>query len=79
MPASSSAATRRSLEPAPSTFTVSTPASFTKRIACATVSLSDTWNEPNGMSATTSARVVPRRTARDSSSISSTVIGVVES
>ena len=78
MPAST-IARARSIGPAPSSFTASAPASFTKRIAFRTASSSETWNVPNGMSAITSGRRAPRVTARVSMSISSIVAGTVES
>ena len=56
MPASTIARTRESIAPAPSSFTASAPASFTKRMAFSTASSSETWKEPNGMSAITSGR-----------------------
>ena len=79
MPAPTIARTRESIAPAPSSFTASAPASLTKRIALRTASSSETWNEPNGMSAITSGRRAPRVTARVSTSISSIVAGTVES
>ena len=57
MPAATIARTRESIAPAPSSFTASAPASFTKRIAFSIASSSETWNEPNGMSAITSGRL----------------------
>ena len=79
IPAPTRASTRESVGPAPSILTASAPASFTNRIAFRTASSSETWNEPNGMSATTRARATPRVTAPVSMSISSTVTGTVES
>ena len=67
--------TRVSVGPAPSSLTASAPASLTKRIAFSSASVSETWNEPNGMSAITSGRRAPRVTARVSTSISSIVAG----
>ena len=55
MPAPTSAWTRESVGPAPSSLTASAPASLTKRTALRSASSSETWNEPNGMSATTRA------------------------
>ena len=78
-PAPTIACTRESIVPAPSILTASAPASLTKRIAFVTASSSDTWKEPNGMSATMSGRRAPRVTARVSTSISSIVAGTVES
>ena len=78
-PAPTIAWTRESIVPAPSILTASAPASLTKRIAFVTASSSDTWKEPNGMSATISGRRAPRVTARVSTSISSIVAGTVES
>jgi hypothetical protein len=78
-PAPTSAWTRESVAPAPSTFTASAPASLTKRIAFSSALSSETWKEPNGMSATTSGRRAPRLTARVSTIISSIVAGTVES
>ncbi len=78
-PAPTMACTRESIVPAPSSFTASAPASLTNRTAFVTASSSDTWKEPNGMSATTSGRLAPRVTARVSTSISSIVAGTVES
>jgi hypothetical protein len=79
IPASTIVRTRDSVAPAPSSFTASAPPSLTKRIAFASASSSETWNDPNGMSATTSGRTAPRVTARVRTSISSTVAGTVES
>ena len=79
IPAATIARTRESITPAPSSFTASAPASFTNRIALRTASSSETWNEPNGMSAMTSGLDAPRVTARVRISISSIVAGTVES
>ncbi len=79
IPAPTRAWTRDSIGPAPSSLTASAPASFTNRIAFRSASSSETWKEPNGMSATTSGRRAPRVTARVSTSISSIVAGTVES
>jgi hypothetical protein len=79
IPAPTIAATRASVGPAPSTFTASAPASLTNRIAFVTASASETWKDPNGMSAITSGRRAPRVTARVRTSISSIVAGTVES
>ena len=79
MPAPTIAWTRESVGPAPSSLTASAPASLTKRTALRSASSSETWNEPNGMSATTSGRRAPRVTARVSTIISSIVAGTVES
>ena len=79
MPAPTIAWTRESVAPAPSSFTASAPASLTKRIAFSIAAESETWNEPNGMSAITSGRRAPRVTARVSMSISSMEAGTVES
>ena len=78
MPEPMSALTRESIGPAPSIFTASAPASLTKRTAFSTAVSSETWKEPNGMSATTSGRRAPRVTARASTIISSIVAGTVE-
>ncbi len=78
-PAPTSAWTRESVAPAPSTLTASAPASLRKRIAFSSAASSETWKEPNGMSATTSGRRAPRLTARVSTIISSIVAGTVES
>ena len=79
MPPPTSAWTRESIGPAPSSLTASAPASFMNRIALCIASSSDTWKEPKGMSATTSGRRAPRLTARVSTIISSIVAGTVES
>ena len=79
MPAPASACTRDSIGPAPSSLTASAAASLTKRMALCSASSSETWKEPNGMSATTSGRRAPRLTARVSTIISSIVAGTVES
>ena len=79
MPASTIVRTRDSVAPAPSSLTASAPASLTNRIAFSSALSSETWKEPNGMSATTSGRAAPRVTARVRTSISSTVAGTVES
>ena len=79
IPAPTIARTRESIGPAPSSFTASAPASLTNRIAFRTVSSSETWNDPNGMSPMTSGRRDPRATAAVSMSISSIVAGTVES
>ena len=79
MPAPTIAATRESDGPAPSSLTASAPASLTNRIAFVTASASETWNDPKGMSATTSGRCDPRVTARVSTIISSIDAGTVES
>ena len=60
-PAPTMACTRESIVPAPSILTASAPASLTKRIAFVTASSSDTWKEPNGMSATMSGPACPAR------------------
>ena len=78
-PASTIACTRESIAPAPSSFTASAAASLAKRTAFSTAASSETWKEPNGMSATTSGRRAPRVVARVSISISSIVAGTVES
>src|SRR5436309_7388383 len=64
MPASRIAPTRLSVGPARSSLTASAPPSLTKRTAFSSADSSEIWNEPNGMSATTSERVAPRLTAR---------------
>ena len=79
MPAPTIARTRESIGPAPSSLTASAPASLTKRIAFSSASSSETWNDPNGMSPTTSGRFAPRVAARVSISISSIDAGTVES
>ena len=79
MPAPTIARTRESDGPAPSSLTASAPASLTNRIALPTASASETWNEPNGMSAITSGRRAPRVTARVRTIISSIDAGTVES
>ena len=79
MPAPTIFCTRESVCPAPSSLTASAPASLTKRIALLSASSSETWNDPNGMSATTSGRRAPRLVARVSTIISSIVAGTVES
>ena len=79
MPAPTIDATRVRVGPAPSSLTASAPDSLTKRIAFSSASVSETWNEPNGMSAITSGRRAPRVTARVSTIISSIVAGTVES
>ena len=76
MPASTSAPTRVSVGPAPSSFTASAPPSFTNRIGIRERRPRLTPGyEPNGMSATTSGARAPRVTARVSISISSIVTG----
>ena len=52
---------------------------MTKRIAFSSASSSETWNDPKGMSPTTSGRFAPRVAARVSISISSIDAGTVES
>jgi hypothetical protein len=59
--------------------TASAAASFTNRTAFSSASSSDTWNDPNGMSATTIGRFAPRVTARVRISSSSIDAGTVES
>ncbi len=78
MPEPTSARARESIGPAPSILTASAPASLTKRTAFSTAVSSETWKEPNGMSATTSGRCAPRVTARASTIISSIVAGTVD-
>ncbi len=78
-PAPAIARTRGSVGPAPSSLTASALDSLTKRIAFSSACSVDTWNEPNGMSATTSGLRAPRLTARVRMIISSIVAGTVES
>ena len=61
----------------PSIFTACTPASLKKRMEVCKACSGDCSNEPNGRSATTSARFVALTTARDSEIISSTVTEIV--
>ena len=69
--ASTSAATTSGRPP--SILTAWAPPSLTKRMALATACAGPRWKEPKGMSATSSARSTPRRTARTWWSISSMV------
>ncbi len=73
--ASTWAATRRP----PSSFTAWQPPSLRNRTPVRSAWVGPSSYEPNGRSATTSARRVARTTARTSGSISSTVTGTVVS
>src|SRR3972149_563761 len=64
IPASTIVRARESDGPAPSSLTASASASLTKRIAFSSADSSETWNEPNGMSATTSGRGGPAGAGR---------------
>ena len=62
---------------APSSFTAIAPDSLKKRIDVASANSGVASYEPNGRSATTSARLDPRTTARANGISSSTVTGMV--
>ena len=79
MPASTIARARETDVPPPSSLTASAPPSLTRRTALLTACSSETWYEPNGMSATTSGRFAPRVTHCVMNTISSIVTGTVES
>ncbi len=78
-PASTSARTCGTTRCPPSSFTAAAPPSLRKRAAVSSACAGEDWYEPNGRSATTSARRLPRTTPRTSGSSSSTVTGTVES
>ena len=77
MPAATSSSTHLSTRWPPSSLTACAPVSFMNLIAVAIAVSTETWYEPNGRSATTRARVVPRTTAAVSGIRSSTVTGIV--
>ena len=63
----------------PSSFTMLTPPSFTRRMELRTAALVPCWKAPNGRSPTTMARRAPRLTMRQWYTISSRVTGSVVS
>ena len=73
IPARVTAATAAGKSAAPSILTRSAPASLTSLIAARTALSVPSCTGPNGMSTLTSARLTPRRTARHTMSISSSV------
>ena len=74
-PASVSSRTCGSIGSPPSSLTACAPASFMNRTDVSKACSGDRWYEPNGRSATTSARLTERVTARASGMSSSTVTG----
>ncbi len=75
MPARVSSRTCSAISAPPSSLTAWAPASFMKRTAVWKACSGEAWYDPNGRSATTSARRAERVTARTSGSSSSTVTG----
>jgi hypothetical protein len=73
MPARSIARTASGKSAAPSSLTMSAPASLTSRTAARTAARRPSCSGPNGKSQLTSARRTPRRTARQTTTISSIV------
>ena len=73
MPARAMAATASGKSAAPSSLTMSTPASLTKRMAARKAASGPSCSGPKGKSTLTSARFTPRRTALVTTSISSIV------
>ena len=74
MPARAMAVTVSGKSAAPSSLSMSMPASLTMRIAALTAYWVPSCSGPNGKSALSSARLTPRRTALQTTSISSIVI-----
>src|SRR5690349_9076850 len=77
MPAATSSSTCCSTRWPPSILTACAPDSFRNRVAAASACCGEPWYEPNGRSATTSARRVPLTTAAVSGMSSSRVTGIV--